>query len=429
MKEDLLKIIIRDFHLATLPSLKERLLIIPLDSQKIITIIGVRRCGKSAYLYKTIEKLIQQGVDKTHILYLNFEDERLILKIEDMELIIKAYLSLYPNIELEKCYFFFDEIQNIDGWDKFIRRLYDTVTKNIFITGSNAKLLSKEIATSLRGRTLSYELFPLSFKEYCAFQQINPDLNSSRSIALIKFHLQNYLQYGGFPELIFFNLDDLKIKTLQEYFNVMMYKDIAERLQIKCATALKFFLKRLISTNTKSFSVAKIYHELKSNGFSIGKDQLYEFLEASLNCYFAFVLPKYHASYSYRELGEKKAYLIDNGLFTAIDSTYSTDYGKLLEQTVFLELKQQPKKQIFFYKDRIECDFVVQEDGQFNLAIQVCYDLTDVKTRQRELNGLVAACLALNIRNALIITNEEISTQVLNGVTINIVPAYRWLLS
>ena len=167
-------------------------------------------------------------VEKTKILFLNFEDERLDLKIDDLDLILQSYSELYPSQDLKECYFFFDEIQNINGWEKFIRRVYDTISKNIFITGSNSKLLSSDIATSLRGRTLSFEVFPLSFKEYLSFKDIEVDLYSSKSLAYIKNALNSYLKDGAFPETLFLE-DRYKNQTLQEYFNVLLYKDLSQR--------------------------------------------------------------------------------------------------------------------------------------------------------------------------------------------------------
>ncbi len=257
MKKELLKQIIRDFHLAPLPKLNRRALVVPVDTGKIITLVGVRRSGKTSYLFNLIEDLLVRGVPLAGILYVNFEDERLDLKTEELDLLLQAYRELYPDVNIEGCWFFFDEIQNIAGWDKFIRRVYDKGTKNIFITGSNARFLSSEIATSLRGRTISYEVFPLSFHEYLSFKGVTVDLHSSKSIALIIHHLADYLKHGGFPEVIDYN-DGLRNRVLQEYFNVMIYRDLLERYEIKNIPALKFFLKRLMSSATKQVSVNNI---------------------------------------------------------------------------------------------------------------------------------------------------------------------------
>jgi len=426
MKKELLKQIIRDYHLAPLPDLHRRTLDVPLNTGKIITLIGVRRSGKTSYLFELMEKILNAGVSKALILYINFEDERLDLKAEELDLLLQAYRELYPDNGIEKCYFFFDEIQNIEGWDTFIRRIYDGGTRNIFITGSNARFLSSDIATSLRGRTISYEVFPLSFREYLSFKEITIDLHSTKSIAHINHHLSDYLRNGGFPEIIGYD-DGLRNRVLQEYFNVMIYRDLLERYQIKNIPALKFFLKRLLSSATKQISVNNIYNELKSSGFKIGKNQLYDNLEACQNIYLALILRKHTTSLVERELGEKKVYAIDNGLLNALSYKFSDDLGKTMEQTIFLELKRR-EKDVFFYKEKVECDFIVKNGFDVIEAIQVSVSLADEKTRKRELRGLLECCAAFGLKQGLIITLDSMEDFTENGVTVKVIPLYRWLL-
>lgn len=427
MKKELLKLIIRDFHVSPLPALKRRALQVPTDTGKIITLVGVRRSGKTSYLFNLIEDLLKQGVSMDRILYVNFEDERLDLKTEELDLLLQAYQELYPDLQVEGCYFFFDEIQNIDGWDKFVRRVYDKGTKNIYITGSNARFLSSEIATSLRGRTISYEVYPLSFCEYLFFKDVVPDVNSSKSIARINHHLSDYLKHGGFPEVIGYD-DALRNRVLQEYFNVMIYRDLLERYEIKNLPALKFFLKRIMSSATKLVSVNNIYNELKSSGFKIGKTQLYGNLEACVNIYMAQILRKNSNSLVDRELGEKKIYAIDNGMLNAIDYKFSDDTGKSLEQAVFLELKRR-EQDIYFFKDKSECDFIVKHGVDVTQAIQVTVTMSDDKTRKREVRGLIDCCEAFGLLNGLIITLDSSEEFELNGIKVSVVPLYHWLLS
>ncbi len=426
MKKEILKKVIRDFHLAPLPVLCRRSLEVPLNSGKIITLIGVRRSGKTSYLFNQMEKLLARGITRTSILYVNFEDERLDLKTGELDLLLQAYRELYPDTGIEGCYFFFDEIQNIEGWDTFIRRVYDTGTKNIFITGSNARFLSSDIATSLRGRTISYEVFPLSFHEYLFFMGVTVDLHSTKSIARINHHLTDYLRNGGFPEVIGYD-ERLRNRVLQEYFNVMIYRDLLERYQIKNIPALKFFLKRLMASATKQVSVNNIYNELKSSGFKIGKNQLYENLEACQNIYLALILRKHTTSLVERELGEKKIYAIDNGLLNALSYKFSDDTGKTMEQTVFLELKRR-EKEVYFYKERAECDFIVKQGFDVVEAIQVVVGLSDDKTRKRELRGLLECCTAFGLKEGLIITADTGEEFMANDIKVTVMPLYRWLL-
>ena len=205
--KDLLKSIIRGFHTDALPQgIIKRDIDLPINSGAIISVIGSRRAGKTFLLLATIEQLIAQGTSKEQIVYINFEDERLIdLKASDLDTILQAYRELYPEKSLSEAYIFLDEIQNIDGWEKFVRRIHESITKRVYITGSNSKLLSTEIATALRGRTLSYGVFPLSFLEYLRFRDIPHDKNDlyAPSVhARIMRGLEEYLLYGGFPEVI-----------------------------------------------------------------------------------------------------------------------------------------------------------------------------------------------------------------------------------
>lgn len=423
-KKQLLKQIIRDFHLSENFDVKPRNIQPPIDTKKIITLIGVRRCGKTSIFYHMINQLIEK-IEKTKILFLNFEDERFELNSDELDLILQAYMELYPSYKLSECYFFFDEIQNIPNWEKFIRRMYDTISKNIFITGSNSKLLSSEIATSLRGRTLNFEIFPLSFKEYLSFKDIEVDFYSSKSLAFIKNAQESFLKNGSFPETLF--LEEIYAnKTLQEYFNVLLYKDLAERYNITNTVALKFFLKRIISSSTKQISINKIFNELKSSGIKIGKNTLYEFLEYVQNIYLALTLQKYDNSLINKELGEKKIYSIDIGLNNATEFRFSDDIGKSLENAVFLELKRKEFDIYYYRTSKSECDFLVFDKNTISDIIQVTFDMSDENTKKREIKGLIEACKNFDLKSGTIITFDSEDELIENGIKIKIIPFYKW---
>lgn len=423
-KKQLLKQIIRDFHLSENFDVKPRNIQPPIDTKKIITLIGVRRCGKTSIFYHMINQLIGK-IEKTKILFLNFEDERFELNSDELDLILQAYMELYPSYKLSECYFFFDEIQNIPNWEKFIRRMYDTISKNIFITGSNSKLLSSEIATSLRGRTLNFEIFPLSFKEYLSFKDIEVDFYSSKSLAFIKNAQESFLKNGSFPEILF--LEEIYAnKTLQEYFNVLLYKDLAERYNITNTVALKFFLKRIISSSTKQISINKIFNELKSSGIKIGKNTLYEFLEYVQNIYLALTLQKYDNSLINKELGEKKIYSIDIGLNNATEFRFSDDIGKSLENAVFLELKRKEFDIYYYRTSKSECDFLVFDKNTISDVIQVTFDMSDENTKSREIKGLIEACKNFDLKSGTIITFDSEDELIENGIKIKIIPFYKW---
>lgn len=428
MKKEIIKEIIKDFHEMDLPGSKARSVKIPIDSSKIVTISGVRRSGKTFVIFETIKSLLSNKISKTKIIYINFEDERLELNQKDLDLILQSYRELYPDLSLSECYFFFDEVQNLNGWEKFIRRIYDTVTKNIFITGSNSKLLSKEIATSLRGRAITYEIFPLSFSEYLCFKDVKTDLYHSQNKAKIINLFDRFIFEGGFPEIATCSDSTIKNKILQEYFDVMLYRDIIERFNITNISALKYFLKRVFENVTSPLSVNNIYNELKSQGYKIGKNFLYEYLDISESIYLFLIAKKYSESTLKQELSGKKVYAIDNGLLNAATFKFSKDHGKLLENIIFLELYKNSSK-VFFYKNKRECDFIVFEKSQIMDIIQVSYSLEDKNTREREIEGLAETCKRFGVRDGHIITFSEEEHIKIEGISINIIPAYKFLLA
>jgi hypothetical protein len=382
-----IKRIIADFHQNFLPVFRRRELVVPLNLEKIVTIIGPRRAGKTYYLYQIMGELEKRGIARHQMLYLNFEDERLVLDGHN-DLIFDAYRELYPDQDPAQVYVFFDEIQELPDWEKFVRRVADTISKHVFLTGSNAKLLSREIATSLRGRSLAYEILPLSFKEYLFFLNIPAgDLMSSQNRALIGNAFEQYCLWGGFPEVI--GIDErFKAQVLQEYFNVMLYRDLVERYEIRDVAILKYLLKRLIGSFTKEFSVNKLYNDLKSKGFSIGKDTLYRMMEEIFAIYMLASIERYDPAVIRREMSNKKVYLYDNGFAAAMLYSFSEDRGKRLENVVFRHLRAQTED-IFFVRNGWECDFAVFPPGRSAQLLQVT-DRLNSDNIGRELKGLVA---------------------------------------
>lgn len=383
--KDTLKRIISDFHEMPLPVFRRRTLEVPLDLGKIITIIGPRRAGKTYYLYQIMADLKHRGVSAHQLLYLNFEDERLDLEGNN-DAIFDAYRELYPDQDLANVYIFFDEIQELPNWEKFVRRISDSLSKNIFLTGSNARHLSKEIATSLRGRSLTFQILPLSFPEYLTFIDIpSNDQTSSRQRARIDNAYMQYCQWGGFPEIVTIP-ERFKAQVLQEYFNVMLYRDLVERYEIKDISVLKYLIKRLIGSFTKEFSVNKLYNELKSRSFSIGKDAIYRMMDAIFSIYMVASIERYDPAVVRREMTNKKVFLYDNGFATAMRFSFSEDRGKHLENLVFRHLREQTEE-IFFARNGWECDFAVFQAGRPATLIQVTQHLTR-DNLDREIKGL-----------------------------------------
>lgn len=421
-----LKTIIEEWQNTEWESVFERNITIPLNTGIIISLIGARRSGKTYILYSLINKLRNNGVPKKNILYLNFEDERLNLQTTDLDTIIQAYLELYPDIKLSECYLFFDEIQNIGHWEKFVRRIYDTLTRNIFITGSNAKLLSTEIATALRGRTLSYTIFPFSMNEYFAFKGIAKTYNTTRQRAEMIRQIQVFLKYGGFPEILKLP-SGIAISLLQSYFNTMIYRDIVERYKITDVQLLKFFFKKVFANVSKPISVNKIYNEIKSLGYKISNNYLYNFMEYAQTIHLCFAVPRFSFSEIKQEKSDKKLYIIDTGLLQAIDLNFSENTGKLLENAVALEFLKQGSE-LSYFKNNYECDFVVKKGNEYK-AVQVAYILNEPDTLERENRGLAEACETLNLNEGVIITFDTRNEYTYKQITIRQIPFYEYFLT
>jgi uncharacterized protein len=386
--KQILKRIISDFNVAPLPSFHPRALRVPLDLDKIVTIVGPRRAGKTWYFYQLISTLEDRGVERRQIIYINFEDERLEFE-GGYDQIIDAFMELNPEQALGEIYIFFDEIQELPNWEKYVRRLYDTVTRKIFLTGSNAKMLSAEIATSLRGRSLSFELMPLSFKEYLSFKGIHTeDRFSTKNRAIIKNNVDEYLSWGGYPELVTVE-KRFKPDVLQEYFNVMLYRDLIQRYDMKDVSVLKYLIKRLIGSFTKEFSVHKLYNDLKSRGYTTSKDSIYRIIDQIFSIYMVASLEKYDPAVVKREMSNRKIYLFDNGFASATQYAFFDDRGKLLENMVFSSLRAV-SDEIFFMKNGWECDFVSFRRGAQPLLVQVTEKLHK-DNYEREISGLLKA--------------------------------------
>ena len=407
----------------------DREVLLPIKSGKIISVPGVRRCGKSSLLMLTVNKLLSEGVDRKKILYFNFDDERLLFDENNLDTIIAAYRELYPYIDIHEVYMFFDEIQMAEGWERFIRRIYEQVCSNIFITGSNSKMLSSEIATALRGRSLQYEEFPLSFAEACRFKGLDTSIYSESSQAKIIALFNQYIHWGGFPEVIMAD-ETLRERILNEYFYVMLYKDFIERYNINPAKTAKYYIQRVMENITKPTSINKIYNELKSQGVSISKDKVYSLAEHCESIYLFLPLRKYSRSILKTSTSDTKYYCIDCGLRTITMKPHNDDNGKLLENAVFLHLHRNlsPGENLTYYNGKNECDFVVESFGEVSHLIQVSWDISNEETLRREVAGLKECASATGCDDMTIITSSEEDYIADEEKHIKVIPAWKWML-
>ncbi len=423
-----IKEVISIFHASPKVKCTERNLKLPVDSGRVVAVLGVRRSGKTYLLFDTINRIVKAGVPKKNILYINFEDERLLLRQSELDLVLQAYRELYPDVRDADIWFFFDEIQNIEGWEKFVRRIHDSVSRHIFISGSNSVFLSSDIATTLRGRSMNFEVYPFSFDEYLRHLKVEQNIYHPNSRAAIINRYYDYLSFGGFPETI--GLDArLRNETLRNYFYVMLYKDLIERYKISSASTLKRFIEKIAGNITKPFSVNKIYNDLRSQGLRVDKNMLYEISSFVENIYLAFGVAKFDYSENKRTASLNKMYFIDNGLLKALAPGFSVNYGKLLENAVFLYLKQNHgdlyEKNIFYHKSKQECDFVICESNRVVAVLQVSHQLLEETTYKRELKGLMEAMKAYGLSKGYVVTSEQEETYFHEGFTIEILPAYK----
>lgn len=402
-----------------------RELTIPYNSGLIVSLIGARRSGKTFVLFNTIDRMLKSGVKREQILFINFEDERLLMNTEHLDLIFQAYGELYPNQDMEEVYVFFDEVQNVDLWEKFVRRIYDAKTRRIFITGSNSKLLSKEIATALRGRTITYTVYPFSFREYLDSQNIEHQFHPQKNRNIIAHQLEKFMINGGFAETVGAD-DKIRVKILQEYFNVMIFRDIVERYQVKNIDVLKFFIKKIMAGVTVPFSVNKAFNDLKSMGYKISNNYLYDYYNYCNDIFMCQSINKFDFSDIKQAKSDKKTYIIDNGLLSSIEFSISKNRGKLFENMVFLELIKM-EYEVFYFKNRYECDFIIHSEGNYQ-PVQVAVDLSNDTTTKREIKGLLEACDYLKIKKGTIITFEDEDTIKDGKYEIAVVPFYKYFL-
>ena len=375
---------------------RESLAKLQLSTSHILIITGVRRCGKSTLLQQISKKI------KEEIIYFNFEDPRIYgFELED-------FTKLDEIVGDEISYYFFDEIQNVEKWELFIRHLHDR-DKRIAITGSNASLLSKELGTRLTGRNIQIELFPFSYTEYLMFLQLENNLTS--------FNL--YLEDGGFPEYI----KSKHKEQLQQLFKDIVYRDIIVRHGIRQAKTLIDIALFLIANVGKEYSLNGI-----KNTFGVGSaNSVADYIHWLEDSYVLFSMPRFSWSLKSVSINPKKVYCIDTGFAQANSLSFSEDTGRLLENCVYLALRRK-YKEIYYFKDKGECDFIVKEAQDILHIIQVCAEIHS-DNKAREVNGLLAALTFFSKTEGLILTLNQEDVLMINDVKVRLLPVWKWLQS
>jgi uncharacterized protein len=377
-------------------------------------ISGIRRCGKSTLLLQIINKYY-----KNNFYYFDFSDERVVdFKTEDFQLLYEAFLEKFS----KKDAFFFDEIQGIPNWNKFVNRMKKNKYK-CFVTGSNSNLLNKEISTYLTGRHIDKTLFPFSFKEYLAYNNIKIDIDNTKNKTKIITYFKEYFTIGGFPEVI--KTKDTSI--LLNLYSDIISKDIIERFKIKDISLFKEFSNYIISLSTNEFT----YKSLADHFNISNTTTVSNYIDYLKTTFLIYEVKRFSHSLQKLNKFSKKYYCIDNGLLNKIGYGYSIGKPRLLENIVLIELwRKNPLSEIYYYRDENnkECDFIIMYNRVINQAIQVCYDFKKPDTKKREIDGLLSTLNKFNLKKGQIITNEYKDKIELEGKVIEFIPIYEWLL-
>ena len=472
MKE-MLQSIILDFQEAALETGVPRHVGLESVRGKAAVCIGVRRCGKSTYMYQRIQRLLDDGISRQNILYLNFFDDRLHnLRHEGLGVITEAYYALYPEKKnKETVFYFFDEIQVLPGWESFVDRVMRTEKCEVYLTGSSARMLSKEVATQMRGRALSWEMFPFSFREYLDSKGIDSKAPmSTKRRLLVQKAFEEYWVTGGFPEIVALenilpprppelgaghglgtgayglgleNGDGwgdgrghgwnpnprLRVKIHQEYLNAILFRDLVERHDISHPKAVSDLAHWLLDNTASLYSVNRLTGYLKSLGHTAPRPAVSDYIAWFEDAYFLFSVRVYDASVTRSNVNPKKIYCVDHALVTSVASGILINSGHLLENLVFTALRRV-HPDIFYYKTRNgkEVDFIVPVRGRPELLVQVCESLVNPRTRKREQAALEEAMGELGIERATIVTRNDDERIKVGAGAITVVPAWRFLL-
>ena len=386
------------------------------DENANYVLVGMRRAGKSYMLYQHIQQLIKDGHRKEEILFVNFEDERITdIKKEELHLIIESYRELFSYEPIV----FLDEIQNVDGWEHFARRLADEKFR-VFITGSNAHMLSREITSTLGGRYLTKEIFPFSFDEYLEFHGISLQAHWELSPACtdVVRLFSDYFYYGGLSEM--FNMQDKK-SWLQSLYQKILYSDIVVRKGVRNEHSLRMLIRKLADSVMQPMAVKRMQSILQGDGTKITRETIGCYLDYMHESYLCFGVSCFTDSIPERET-VKKHYFYDNGILNLFLFQPET---KLLENLVAIHLFKKYGDDLFYYNKNIEVDFCVPKEG---ILIQVAYRIVDDKTRNREISALQKVSRFLKATRRIIVTYDQEETIMTEDGEIEIIPIYKFLL-
>jgi predicted AAA+ superfamily ATPase len=426
---------ITDFHTRPLPSLTTRDAPVSFVRDMSLAIVGARRCGKTYRTYQFIRQHLEQGGRLENICRVQFNDHRLSgLTRADLSSIDEAYYSLYPEKRgREAVVFVFDEIHRIDGWEDYILHLLDEPTQRVLITGSTSRLLRGEIASALRGKNLPVALYPFSFREFLRHYGVAPDAVSSRGQGHLRKLMRRYLQQGGFPGLLDAE-ERLQVELLQTYWDTMVLRDVIEAhpdANIPIAV-FSHFAQALVARTACPFTVRAIVSGMREAGLSFTAETIYSYLHFLEEAFMVFTVPIFSPSEKVRQRNYHKVYTIDWALAQAVAPADGVDVTRQLENMVYLELRRRGWE-VSYYRTRQgwEIDFVAVRKARHaprRLLCQVAYTVKGKDARERELRGLAEAARYLRAERVVVVTFNDEETVDLDGVRVEIVPVWKWLI-
>ena len=422
MTSDNLKGVLQQFVLRPLPRSRPRELTLPLNAGKVVGLAGVRRSGKTFLFFEAMQRLIAQGVSRSRLIYLNFEDDRLQpVRAEELDLVLRAHRELFPETIGQRGYLFLDEVQNVHGWQRWVRRLCDTEDLSIFITGSSSQLLSRDLASALRGRSITLEVFPLSFSEYLSFREVRWRPSDADSESVVRAGLKDYLTWGGFPEVVLAE-EALRPLILGEYATLMLYRDLVERYHVRNEPLIHELLRFAFRHTGCLVNVSKLHRDFRSLGLNVSKNTLFEYLRYLEDSFLLFLAPKHERSLRKRAHNPKKIHVIDPGLVAAFQTHPDRDVGHKLETTVFLQLLRRAKG-LFYYANGGEIDICTEAGTEF---WNVCWSLADAEAVDRELAAMRFGQTRYPKAKGTLLFHEY-GAAALQAVP-QAEPAWRWLL-
>ena len=430
MKTETVKRIIAEWlEEQSIPPLVERD-VPPVDVKgltEILAIVGPRRAGKTYFMYQLVDGLLkQQACAKDDILFIDFEDYRLVdFKAEDVDSLLVAFTQLTGK---SPTYLFFDEIQHLPNWSRVLRTLHNQRRYHIVVSGSNSELLSREVSTELRGRYRDILILPFSFREQLRLRGVDYSertfLTAGRGRILKAF--DTYLEQGGFPEVVKKDNPTERKQLLQNYYRTIFYKDIVERHNVKAKYVLEAMMRYCLNVYADLFSISAFEKTLKATDLPGSKRTISNYLHYLCEAFFLIANDKFSFSPRKRLMNPKKVYLLDVG-FSFLSTEFSENNGKVLENVVAIELFRR-QEEVFYFKDRGECDFLIKRGNAPAEAIQVTWTLTD-KNRERELNGLTDALAAHKMKQGLILTYDQEESIGHKGHRVVVMPVWKWLLT